>query len=58
MNKTFELHTSVLRKSAWIDAVNRIVSFNKITDASFYMAAEEDFWPHIMSLVNVGYRLQ
>lgn len=52
------LHTAVMPKRAWIDAVNRIVSFQRIGQASCYVAEESDFWPHIMALVNVGYRLQ
>lgn len=55
---TQEFHDFVVRKSAWIDAVNRIVSFRKISDASCYTADEPVFWPHIIALVNVGYRLQ
>lgn len=53
-----ELHTPVIRKIAWIDVINRIVSFQKIGEASCYTADEPEFWPHIMELVNVGYRLQ
>lgn len=58
MKTQMELHTSTVSKRAWIDAANRIVSFQKIGDASCYIADEPDFWPHIMALVNVGYRLQ
>lgn len=58
MNTAKQLHTAPVRKNAWIDAANRIVSFQQITDASCYTAEESDFWPHIMALVNVGYRLQ
>lgn len=58
VNTQRELHTSVIRKSAWIDAANRIVSFQQIGEASCYTADEPEFWPHIMELVSVGYRLQ
>lgn len=58
MNSTMELHTSEIRKRAWIDSVNRIVSFRQICDAACFSAGETDFWSHIMKLVDVGYRLQ
>lgn len=58
MKMTMDLHHAVVHKRAWIDAINRIVSFQQIGEASCYSAEESDFWPHIMSLVNVGYRLQ
>lgn len=58
MNTQRELHTAAICKRAWIDAANRIVSFQKITPASCYTAEEPEFWPHIMELVSVGYRLQ
>lgn len=58
MITAIEQHLYTVRKSAWIDSVNRIVSFQKMTDASCFTAAESDFWTHIMELVNVGYRLQ
>ena len=57
MNTQRELHNEI-RKSAWIDAANRIVSFQKIGQAACYTAEEPEFWPHIMELVSVGYRLQ
>lgn len=50
--------TLTIWKKAWIDSANRIVSFQQIREASCYTADESDFWPHIMELVNVGYRLQ
>lgn len=58
MTAQMERKASVIRKHAWIDAANRIVSFQKMGDAPCYIADESDFWPHIMALVNVGYRLQ
>lgn len=58
MKTAKEVHNAVVRKNAWIDAANRIVSFQQISDASCYCADETDFWPHIMALVKVGYRLQ
>lgn len=58
MNTQRELHTAAIRKSAWIDAANRIVSFEQIGEAACYTADEPEFWPHIMELVSVGYRLQ
>lgn len=58
MKTQMDLHTSVIRKSAWIDSDNRIVSFQQIGAASCYTADEPEFWPHIMALVSVGYRLQ
>ncbi|MDY4222130.1 MAG: hypothetical protein SOX71_06495 [Candidatus Faecousia sp.] len=57
MNTYRELHNEI-RKSAWIDAANRIVSFQQIGEAACYTADEPEFWPHIMELVSVGYRLQ
>lgn len=57
MNTQRELHTEI-RKSAWIDAANRIVSFQQISQGACYTAEEPEFWPHIMELVSVGYRLQ
>lgn len=53
-----EIHTGVNRKMAWIDVMHRIVSFRQIGEASCYSAEEAEFWPHIMALVDVGYRLQ
>lgn len=58
MNPQRDLHTSTIRKSAWIDAANRIVSFQQTIEGACYTADEPEFWPHIMELVNVGYRLQ
>lgn len=58
MNTQRDLHTSHISKKAWIDAINRIVSFQKIEEAACYTADEPEFWPHIMELVSVGYRLQ
>lgn len=57
MNIQIDLHTSI-RKRAWIDTANRIVSFQQIGQAACYTADEPEFWPHIMELVSVGYRLQ
>ena len=57
MNTHRELHTAI-QKSAWIDAANRIVSFEQIVEAACYTADEPEFWPHIMELVSIGYRLQ
>ena len=57
MNTQRELHNAI-RKSSWIDVANRIVSFQQIGEASCYTADEPEFWPHIMELVSVGYRLQ
>lgn len=57
MNTQRELHT-IVRKSAWIDADNRIVSFQQTREGACYTADEPEFWPHIMELVRVGYRLQ
>ncbi len=58
MNTQRDLHTSHISKNAWIDAANRIVSFQQIEEAACYTADEPEFWPHIMELVSVGYRLQ
>ncbi len=58
MNTQRELHTTVIRKCAWIDSANRIVSFQQIGESACYTADESEFWPHIMELVSVGYRLQ
>ena len=43
MKTQMELHTSTVSKRAWIDAANRIVSFQQIGDASCYIADEPDF---------------
>lgn len=53
-----KIDTLTIRKRAWIDSANRIVSFQQIGEAACYTADESDFWPHIMELVNIGYRLQ
>lgn len=58
MKKNNELHTASIWKKAWIDTEKRIVSFQQIGQADCYTADEINFWPHIMALVNVGYRLQ
>lgn len=58
MKTQIEQFTSGIQKHAWIDSANRIVSFNKIREATCYTAIELEFWSHIMELVNIGYRLQ
>lgn len=58
MNTQTELHTMNANKRAWIDSGNRIVSFQQIGNAPCYVASELEFWPHIMELVSLGYRLQ
>ena len=58
MMNTQSTYHQEIRKRAWIDAANRIVSFQQIGEAACYTASEPEFWPHIMELVSVGYRLQ
>lgn len=58
MNTLTQTLTATTQKYAWIDAKNRVVSFQQIGEASCYTAIELEFWPHIMALVDIGYRLQ
>ena len=43
---------------AWLDEINRIVSFHEISDSRYYSAEEHDFWQMIVSLILAGYRVQ
>lgn len=45
-------------KTAWIDEVNRVVSFHKIPDSRCYTAPEAEFWEHIQEIVRTGYAIQ
>ena len=44
-------------REAWLDVINRIVSFHEISDSRYYSAEEHDFWQMIVSLIMTGYRV-
>ena len=33
-----------MQNEAWLDEINRIVSFHEISDSRYYSAEEHDFW--------------
>ena len=47
-----------MQNEAWLDEINRIVSFNEISDSRYYSAEEPDFWQVLVELVLSGYRVQ
>ena len=47
-----------MQNEAWLDEINRIVSFHEISDSRYYRAEEHDFWQMIVSLILAGYRVQ
>ena len=47
-----------MQNEAWLDEINRIVSFHEISDSRYYRAEEHDFWQMIVSLILSGYRVQ
>lgn len=47
-----------MQNEAWLDEINRIVSFHEISDSRYYSAEENDFWQMIVSLILTGYRVQ
>ncbi len=49
--------TAIL-KLAWIDEINRLISFEAIPEGEPYTAKESDFWARILELMRVGYRVQ
>ena len=46
-----------MQNEAWLDEINRIVSFHEISDSRYYSAEEHDFWQMIVSLIMTGYRV-
>ena len=44
-----------MQNEAWLDEINRIVSFHEISDSRYYSAEEHDFWQMIVSLIMTGY---
>ena len=47
-----------MQNEAWLDEINRIVSFHEISDGRYYSAEEHDFWQVLVELVLSGYRVQ
>ena len=47
-----------LWKLAWIDELRQLISFEAIPGGKEYKAAEADFWPRILHLMQAGYRVQ
>ena len=47
-----------MQNEAWLEEINRIVSFHEISDSRYYSAEEHDFWQMIVSLILAGYRVQ
>ena len=43
-----------MQNEAWLDEINRIVSFHEISDSRYYSAEEHDFWQTIVSLIMTG----
>ena len=52
------IHLFYMQNEAWLDEINRIVSFHEISDSRYYSAEEHDFWQMIVSLILAGYRVQ
>ena len=47
-----------MQNEAWLDEINRIVSFHEISDSRYYSAEEPDFGQVLVELVLSGYRVQ
>ena len=45
------------KKSAWIDAENRIVSFHAIDSGKVIQETESLFWDFVRGLMSAGYRI-
>ena len=56
--ESFERLSKCMQNEAWLDEINRIVSFHEISDSRYYSAEEHDFWQMIVSLILAGYRVQ
>ena len=47
-----------MQNEAWLDEINRIVSFHEISDSRYYSAEYQAFGNIIVNLVLAGYRAQ
>lgn len=52
-----DLHKKEIKK-AWIIRETKVVSFHKVDGTDLYEADEDEFWTHILRLINQGYRIQ
>ena len=43
-----------MQNEAWLDEINRIVSFHEISDSRYYSAEDHDFWQVIVGLIVTG----
>lgn len=46
-----------MKKTAWIDRANRVISFHPMEGREVYREEENDFWRYIVELCSVGYRV-
>ena len=47
-----------MQNEAWLDEINRIVSFHEISDSRYYSTEYQAFGNIIVNLVLAGYRAQ
>lgn len=57
IDKQLDVHKNVIKK-AWIIEETAVVSFHEVDDSDLYEAEEDEFWTHILNLINQGYRIQ
>ena len=47
-----------MQNEAWLDEINRIVSFHEISDSRYFITENQAFGNIIVNLVLAGYRVQ
>lgn len=57
IDKQPERHKKALKK-AWLIRETKVVSFHEVEGSDLYEAEEDEFWTHILYLINQGYRIQ
>lgn len=45
-------------KKAWINKEITLVSFREVAGSELFMAEEDEFWTHILKLMQQGYMIQ
>lgn len=46
-----------IKKTAWIDTGNRIISFRSLENAMVYCDEEAAFWRRLLTLMHCGYKV-
>ena len=57
INTQNDLHKKALKK-AWLIRETKVISFHEVEGSDLYEAEEDEFWTHILYLMNQGYRIQ